>query len=182
MTSRAVGSASKASRRCSNVTYSCCRVVASATARFRVFSSSLVIILFHRAQQRKLISLSNARDFIHLHLSDFIRVDASQTQTLSVYVQHDLNGITLAVIEHSLQDEDDKLHRGEIVIMQQDLIKRRPLELRLALGLFYNTVFKLLRGHTANLTTKLYLSYVSRRTSGWFLAIVRSLSAASPGS
>src|SRR4029079_4732277 len=127
MTSRAMESLSNARRRCSSVTYSCCRVVASATARFRVFSSSLVIILFHRAQQRKLISLRNAPDFVHLHLSNFISVDAGQTQTFSVYVQHDLNGITLAVIEHSLQDEDDKLHRGEIVIMQQDLIKRRPL-------------------------------------------------------
>jgi hypothetical protein len=47
-----------------------------------------------------------------------------------------------------LQYEDDKLHRGEIVIMQKDPIKRWPLELRLALGLFNNTVFKFMHRHT----------------------------------
>src|ERR1044072_3771826 len=120
MTSRAVGSLSNASSRCSNVTYSCCRVVASATARFKVFSSSFVIILFHRAQERELISLSYARHSLHLHLSHFIREDARQTNALLVYVQHDANGFAFTVIEYSLQDEDHKLHRGEVVIMQKD--------------------------------------------------------------
>src|ERR1041384_4551511 len=103
MASRAVGSLSNARRRCSRVTYSCCRAVASATARFKVFSSSLVIILFHRAQQRKLIRLRNTRDFVHLHLRDFISVDTRETHPFSVYVQHNSNGIAFAMVKYSLQ-------------------------------------------------------------------------------
>src|SRR6185295_16090956 len=106
MTSRAVDSLSNARRRCSNVTYSCCRVVASATARLKVFSSSFVIIiLFHRTQERELISLSQACDFVYLHLSDFKSKDAGQANTFPVHVQHESNGIVLAVIKYSLQDE-----------------------------------------------------------------------------
>jgi hypothetical protein len=77
-----------------------------------------VIILFHRAQQRKLIRLRNTRDFVHLHLRDFISVDAGETNPQPVYVQHDANGFAFAVIEDALQDEDDKLHRGKVVVMQ----------------------------------------------------------------
>src|ERR1044072_4696588 len=105
--------------------YSCCRLVASATARLKVFSSSFVIIiLFHRAQERKLIGLRQACDFVYLHLSDFKSKDASETDAFPVYVEHEPNGIVFAVIEYSLQDEDDKFHRGEIVVMQKDLIER----------------------------------------------------------
>src|ERR1044071_3371242 len=145
MTSRAVGSASKASSRCSSVTYSCRRVVASATARFKVFSSSFVImvlsgacILFHRAQEWELISLSETSDFLHLHLSDFISKDASQTGTFPVHVEHESNRLVFAVIEYSLQDEDHKLHRREIVVMQKDLVERRALQLCLTLSLLYD--------------------------------------------
>src|SRR5215213_7912247 len=118
ITSRAVGSLSNASSRCSNVTYSCCRVVASAIARFKVFSSSFVIIiLFHRTQERELISLSQTRHFLYLHLSDFISIDAGETNSFPVYVQHEPNRIIFAVIKYSLQDEDDEFHWGKIVIM-----------------------------------------------------------------
>src|SRR5215217_2302673 len=119
--------------------YSCCRLVASATARLNVFSSSFVIIvLFHRAQQRELISLRQACDFVYLHLSDFISKDAGETDAFPVYVQHETNGVVFAVIEYSLQDEDDKFHRGEIVVVQKNLIERWSLQLCLTLGLFYD--------------------------------------------
>src|ERR1044072_121530 len=163
MTARAVGSVSNARSRCSNVTYSCCRVVASASARLKVFSSSFVIIvLFHRTQERELISLSQACDFVYLHFSDFKSKDAGETDAFPVYVEHESNGIVFTVIKYSLQDEDDEFHRGEIVVMQKDLVERWSLQPCLTLGLFYDraTVFDLFLRHTATLTA--FLRYLKR--------------------
>src|SRR6185437_11847232 len=78
-------------------------------------------------------------------------IDAGQTDALLVHVEHDSNGLAFAVIEDSLQDEDDEFHCGEIVIMQKDLVERRPLQPCLTLGLLDDRALmvKLFNRHTA---------------------------------
>ena len=77
-------------------------------------------------------------------------VDAGETDSQPVYVQHDANGFAFAVIKNALQDEDDEFHRGVIVVMQLHSIERRPLQLCLTLGLFDDgvTVFEVILRHT----------------------------------
>ena len=50
-------------------------------------------------------------------------------------VQHDRDGIGVGLVEDLPEDEDDELHRGEVVVVQEHLVEARPLELRLRLRL-----------------------------------------------
>jgi len=45
-------------------------------------------------------------------------------------VQHDLSGPLAVQVEEGFEHDDDEIHRREIVVEQDDLVERRPRDLR----------------------------------------------------
>src|SRR5690606_21729205 len=78
-------------------------------------------------------------DLRHLGFGDFTREDAANAAAAGVDVQHDLGGLVEVHAEEADQYVDHEVHRGVVVVQQQDGIKRRPRHLRLA-GLHGNAV------------------------------------------
>src|SRR5690606_30980402 len=95
--------------------------------------------LLHGAQQRVLVESRIFVDLRHLGFGDFTREDAANAAAAGVDVQHDLGGLVEVHAEEADQYVDHEVHRGVVVVQQQDGIKRRPRHLRLA-GLHGNAV------------------------------------------
>lgn len=76
---------------------------------------------------RKIINLAN------FGFSDIPGVNATNPNPPCVDVKHHLSRLVFIHSEKSLQDVDDELHRGKVIIQQEDLKKRRTLELRFCL-------------------------------------------------
>lgn len=74
----------------------------------------------------------DARDFC---FSYFVSKDACDTNALMMYLKHDPDRILLGLMKDIHQDKHHKLHRRVIVIVKQDLVERRFLQLLFALGL-----------------------------------------------
>lgn len=67
-------------------------------------------------------------DQSYLGFGDITRKNTADANTLGVDMQHDLGGSFLIHPEKNLQDVHHELHRGEIIIQQEDLVQRRPLQ------------------------------------------------------
>ncbi len=55
---------------------------------------------------------------------DVASVDAANTPTFGVYFKHDTHGAFMIHPENILQNVNDEIHGGEIVIQQEYLIER----------------------------------------------------------
>src|SRR3546814_413007 len=86
----------------------------------------------HRAQQRVLVEPRILVDLRHLRFSDFAREDPANAAAAGVDVQHDLGGLVEVHAEKADQHVDHEVHRGVVVVQQQDGIQRRPRHFRLA--------------------------------------------------
>ena len=75
-------------------------------------------------------------------------VHTRNPHAVAMNVQHDLCCFSAGTVENTLQDLDDKLHRGVIVVVQQDLVHSRRFEL--LLGLNHHTIFGLLKRSIAH--------------------------------
>lgn len=75
--------------------------------------------------------VNHLRDF---GLGDLVRVNATDADTLSMYMQHDLRGFFVILAEKALEHVNDELHRGVVVVQQQNLVHRRFLRFRARLG------------------------------------------------
>lgn len=71
------------------------------------------------------MTLGEVKHLCNLRFRHFVSINAAKPDTLLVYMQHNPGRLFARSIEKSLQNEDDKLHRGVIVIQQQDPVKRR---------------------------------------------------------
>src|SRR5690606_30428405 len=145
------GMSRRASSRCSTVMNSCRRSLAFWNAWFRQNSSSALNMterpiriyelpvrvpargvssrLFHRAQQGVLLLLRDLGDLRDLRLGDLVSIDAADTLTFRVHLQHDTRGPGTFHPENRLQHFDDKLHRGIVVVDQYDPVHRRRFQL-----------------------------------------------------
>ena len=63
-------------------------------------------------------------NLLHLAGGNIARVDPADTATLSVYFKHDTHGAFMIHPENILQNVNDEIHGGEIVIQQEHLIER----------------------------------------------------------
>src|SRR5687768_11295662 len=144
-TSAAVGLSSSASSRCSTVMNSWRFWRASTNAMCRLTSSSCAIMLLcflHHALQRVLVLSRVCRDLLNFGGRDIPRIDPTDANAFPMDLEHDLGGPFPGHGEEFLQNHNDKLHRGVVVVQQHDLEHRRRLELRL-LCLQYRVVLVL---------------------------------------
>src|SRR5713226_5493544 len=125
-----------AKRRCSSVTYSWRRSMASFSANSKDFCRGFAIIssaLLNRTQQRKLLLPCHGCGLRHLHLGDFVSVNTGHADSFHVDVQHDLDGLILRHVEHRLQHLDHEIHGGVVIVVEQHPEKRRLLRFFFAL-------------------------------------------------
>ena len=65
---------------------------------------------------------------------DLISIDTCGPDPLVMDLQHDPDRVGLRALKDRSQDENDKVHRGVVVVMQKHFIQRGLLHPRLALG------------------------------------------------
>ena len=70
----------------------------------------------------------------NLGLCDFVGIDPADTHTVLMDMQHDGRRLFHVFIEELLNHVHHKLHRGVVVIQDQNLVQRRFFGLRLATG------------------------------------------------
>ena len=61
----------------------------------------------------------------HLRLGDLIRINAANPDAFSMHMQHDLVGFILILVKEPFEDMNDKLHRGVVVVQQQNFVHGR---------------------------------------------------------
>lgn len=96
--------------------------------------------------------LRQRRRLGRLHLGDLVGVDARDAHALCMYLKHDAHGVAFSPLKNGLQHEDDEVHRREIVVVNQDPVERRRLELLFAFTLDDDRFVWLTRssGHNLN--------------------------------
>src|SRR5215471_6631229 len=99
-------------------------------------------IRLQAAEQWKLMLACQGCDLCNLGLGDLIGVDSCYSDPLVMDMQHDSHRISFRSLKDGPKYKDDKFHRGIVVIVQQYLVKRRPLQPRLTFG---NNCFVALR-------------------------------------
>src|ERR1051325_693986 len=86
---------------------------ASFTASEKACSRALLIRMalrfFHAAAQRVLVGARELVGLLDLRLRDLAGKDAGDADPFAVYVEHDLHGERLFVVEHALQHVDHEL-------------------------------------------------------------------------
>src|SRR5258708_28187335 len=128
-----------ASSRCSSVAYSCRRSPASAKARWRDFSRFLdnidiepprliyelmTLLFLQRALQRMLVLARVVDSLGDLGLGHLVGIDTANPHALLMDVKHDLGRLFAVLLEDVLQDVDDELHGGVVVVEHQHLVHR----------------------------------------------------------
>src|SRR4029079_12450635 len=103
--------------------------------------------LLHRALQRVLVLAREVDHLLDLRARDLARIRPAHPHSFAVNLKHHLRGFFPAHAEHSLEHDDDKVHRRVVVVQQDDLVKRRRLGAR-PLRLEHAAVL-LLVGHRA---------------------------------
>ncbi len=94
-------------------------------------SPGLVLFLFHHALQRMLVLTGEIHHLCHLGLGNLECIGTTFAHPVMVDMQHDLRGLFFILVEEPHQHVNDELHRGVIVVEQQNAIKVRPLAHRL---------------------------------------------------
>lgn len=74
--------------------------------------------------------LRKGKDLANFGFRNLPRVDAAYADSLLVYVQHDPRRFFAVLIEEALQHNDDELHRGVVIVEQNDFVEKRPLQFR----------------------------------------------------
>jgi hypothetical protein len=89
-----------------------------------------LFLWLRREQQRIAQFPAGFRPVLCLALGDVLCIDGNNARTTSMRSHHHTMSLTLVDAELRLQDQDDKLARGVIVIDEDDLVKTRPLSVR----------------------------------------------------
>jgi hypothetical protein len=75
----------------------------------------------------------SAGEFNHLRhfcFRNLVGEDSADTHTMAMDLQHDLHGLVAPLVEESLEDMNDELHRRVVVVEQKDFVEARLLRLR----------------------------------------------------
>lgn len=64
-------------------------------------------------------------DFLDFAVGNIERIDATQTTSLNVDLQHSFDGFFPVHGEKFLQHGNDKIHRCEVIVKQKNLVQRR---------------------------------------------------------
>jgi len=75
----------------------------------------------------------SAGEFNHLRhfcFRHFVGEDSADTHTVAVDLQHDLHGLVAPLVEESLEDMNDELHRRVVVVQQKNLVEAGLLGFR----------------------------------------------------
>jgi hypothetical protein len=64
-----------------------------------------------------------------LHLGDFVRVNTRDPDPLVVHEEHDARGVCLIVVKHGPENVDHELTCRVVVIMNEDFVESRTLDL-----------------------------------------------------
>src|SRR5579871_1041545 len=70
----------------------------------------------------------------HFCFRDLVSKDPAYTHAVPVDVKHDLNGLLATLVEESLQNMNDELHRCVVVIEKKHLVEARLLGFRACFG------------------------------------------------
>lgn len=60
---------------------------------------------------------------------DVVAIDAYNGLVELMHAEHELLGIGIVLKENLLENHDNKVHRGEIVVMNDDAVTARDIEL-----------------------------------------------------
>src|SRR5437016_2760715 len=99
----------------------------STCSRLRESDGIYALLLLHRALQRMLMPPGKFNDLGNLGFGYLVCEDAANPDPVAVNVQHDLNRLLTRLVEETLQNVNDKLHRGVVVVQQQHLVEAGPL-------------------------------------------------------
>src|SRR5215469_12487050 len=80
-----------------------------------------------------LVLPSKIHDLGHLGLGNLIGINATDSDTAAMHVEHDASRLLPALVEEPFENMNDELHRSVIVIQHQDLVHRGLFGLRLGL-------------------------------------------------
>ena len=67
----------------------------------------------------------------HLRLGNFVGKNSTFSDAVLVDVQHDPGGILTILVEEALQHVHHELHRGVIIVQEENAVKVRPFRARL---------------------------------------------------
>jgi hypothetical protein len=87
-------------------------------------------VFLHYARQGMLVAACEGCDLFNLGGRDVARVNSTDSPALGVDFEHDSRRVFSIQPKESLQNDDHEIHRGEIVVQQQDLVQGRRRELR----------------------------------------------------
>src|SRR5437868_12452785 len=102
-------------------------------------------------------------DLIYFSSRNLACVRPANAHALAVYLKHYQRRFFTAHAEHSLEHDDDKVHRRVVVVQQNHLEQRRRLDTRLLD--FENAAIVLLRGHRFGVPHRTWVN-------GWWFAPV----------
>ena len=78
------------------------------------------LFLFDRTQQRILARTGEIHRLFGFHRRDLVRVKAGDAEAFVMDLEHYCECLGLVAGENVLEDEDDKFHRREIVVVEND--------------------------------------------------------------
>ena len=88
-------------------------------------------LFLHHALQRMLVLAGEIHDLADFGFGDFVCKHAALADPMIVNMQHDTCGIILALLEKPLQDMNDELHGGVVVVEEQNTIEAWLFSFRL---------------------------------------------------
>ena len=80
---------------------------------------------FHHALQRMLMFAREIHHHRHFGFCDLVSIDAAETDTVLMHMQHDFRRFFYCFIEETLQDTHHELHGSIVVIEQKHTVKAR---------------------------------------------------------
>ena len=82
-------------------------------------------VLLHDASQRMLVGAGKGADLFDLGRCDILRIDPAHAASFVMDFEHDSSRLFAVFCEKFHQDEDDEVHRREVVVEQQHLVEGR---------------------------------------------------------
>src|SRR5215468_9212961 len=147
-----LGSRVRARSRCSSVRYSWRIAFASAMACRKLAWSSLAmsgvatvldLLRFHRQAERKLVLPGQRLHHLYLRTSHVKGINACHADARVVHVEHDRHRVGLRFVEHLAQDRHHEVAGRVVVVVEENLVELRPLELPLALAFRLDSAVRL---------------------------------------
>jgi hypothetical protein len=87
-------------------------------------------VFLHYARQGVLVASCEGCDLFNFRGRDVARIDSTHAPSVGVNFEHDSRRVFSIHSKKPLQNDNHEIHRGEIVVQQQDLVKWWRLELR----------------------------------------------------